>query len=707
MTVTAGRLRELAEAYGIALSYEGSDGIDREVPAGAVIAALAAFDVHVASDGDIEEALRSKQDGGWRRPLPPCTVVREGDTSRVTVRLPAGSAAKIRLRLENGDEVPLVSLEGSDGHREIDGVLVASGSFEVPGTVPCGYHDLELVSDGVASRGELIVVPRFLGLPKKLGDARIWGYAVQLYSVRSDASWGIGDLVDLADLAAWSAGQGAGYLLTNPLHASAPTVPVANSPYSPTSRRFVNPIYVRPEAIEGYADLPANVRARVDRLRTTLAEQLATTVTIDRDAIWTAKIAALQAIYDAGVPEPHRVDLDRFVAANDPMLHGFAVWCAVAEVHGPDRTAWPEELREPGSSGVSRFSTRYAARIDFHRWLQWVTDRQLTAAQTRAVEAGMTVGIVNDLAVGVDFHGAEVWADPGHYASGVTIGAPADAYNSLGQGWGLAAWRPDRLAESGYRPFRDLLRSILRSCGGLRVDHIMGLFRLWWIPGGNGPTDGTYVHYDHDAMVGILMLEAARSDALVVGEDLGTVEPWVREYLAERGVLGTSVAWFERGPDGGPLDADRYRALCMASVTTHDLAPTAGYLEGTHVAVRDRLGLLQRPLEAELAELTADLDRWRSFLRSAGHLTDGEGVDATEAEILALHRYLNSSPARVLCAALSDAVGDRVMQNQPGTVDEYPNWRVPLTGADGRPVRVEDLRASDRADRLAAVLDDG
>jgi 4-alpha-glucanotransferase len=243
----------------------------------------------------------------------------------------------------------------------------------------------------------------------------------------------------------------------------------------------------------------------------------------------------------------------------------------------------------------------------------------------------------------------------------------------------------------------------LRHAGGIRVDHVIGLFRLWWIPRGAGPKQGTYVRYDHEAMIGILALEAHRAGALVVGEDLGTVEPWVRDYLRERGILGTSILWFEFDwdGDGSPLKPELWREFCLASVTTHDLPPTAGYLAGDHVRLRDRLGILTRSLSEELAVDQAERQAWLDNLRSRGALQDHADVEET---VRALHRYLTWTPARLLCLALTDAVGDQQAQNQPGTIDEYPNWRVPLTGPDGSPVMLEDVFTSRRASALAAVI---
>lgn len=315
----------------------------------------------------------------------------------------------------------------------------------------------------------------------------------------------------------------------------------------------------------------------------------------------------------------------------------------------------------------------------------------------------MAVGIVHDLAVGVHPQGSDVFGSP-CYAGHISVGAPPDAFNARGQDWGLPPWRPDRLAATGYAPFRSLLRSVFRYAGALRIDHVMGLFRLWWIPEGAEPAEGTYVSYDGEAMLAILVLEAHRAGALVIGEDLGTVEPRVRRALARRGVLGTSVLWFERDWDGGgkPLAPGDWRADCLATVTTHDLPPTAAKLAGAHVELRDRLGLLTRPVEAERTEDAADTAEWLELLAGLGLDTEGE-----EAAVRALYAFLLRTPARLVGVWLPDAVGDRRPQNLPGTWDQYPNWRLPVADADGRPLTLEELAAAPRANALLRALRKG
>lgn len=516
-----------------------------------------------------------------------------------------------------------------------------------------------------------------------------WGFAVQLYSVTSCDSWGTGDLGDLRALATWSAREhGADFVLVNPLHAAEVRPPLTDSPYLPTSRRFANPAYLR------VADIPECDPAAIAGRAPSGAGEL-----IDRDASWTAKVTALERVYASGRSATRENEFAAFVVAEGDALHRFATWCALSERYGSDWTAWPAELQDPASAQAD------PARVRFFCWLQWVLEEQLARTQDDAVAAGMRIGVLHDLAVGVNPRGADAWSYRDVLASGVSVGAPPDDYSQLGQDWEQPPWRPDRLAELGYAPLRELFRAMLRHAGGLRVDHIIGLFRLWWIPAGQPALAGTYVHYDHEAIIGILLLEAHRAGAVLVGEDLGNVEPWVHTYLHERGVLGTSILWFESDEHGAPLPAQRWRRDCLASVTTHDIPPTTGYLAGEHVHLRDRLGLLTRPAAAELTAHEAAKQAWLDELIRAGVLAPPDAADEHRV-VVALHRYLTRTPSRLRCVALTDAVGERRTQNQPGTrADQHPNWRVPLAGPDGRRCTLEDVFTSPAVDEVIAAVD--
>lgn len=677
-------LTRLAALHGVATSYRPSP--DRTVPASAtaVTLALAALDVDTSTPVAVRAALDARESELRARLLPPTVVVWSGGPD------PAALAA-----LPEGTRL---SVSTEQGERREDVKLLPTGVHRLTATAP----------DGRTARAHLIVAPDRLPAP----PGRSHGLLVQLYSLLSRRSWGMGDLGDLRELADWAArALGAGFVQVNPLHAAVPGAPSDPSPYRPSSRRFPDPVHLRVEDVPEYAYVTEPERARTlareaERLRAAVLDDGAL---IDRDAVWELKLGALDLLHEVPLGPGRRAAYRDYLAEQGTALEDHATWCALAEVHGPDWHRWPEELRDPRSAATDRARTELMDRVDFHSRLTWLTDTQLTAAQHTARQAGMPVGIVHDLAVGVHPGGADAWAQRYHFARGMSVGAPPDAFNALGQDWGLPPWRPDRLADSGYAPFRDLLRGLFRYAGALRVDHVMGLFRLWWVPEGHPPTQGTYVHYDAEAMLAVLVLEATRAGGVVIGEDLGTVEPGVREALRERGVLGTSVLWFERDwtGDGRPLPPERWRADCLATATTHDLPSTAARLTGEHVELRDRLGLLTRPLEVERAEAAADTAEWLEVLSRLGLLgsTDGDtGTPAEEAEIQAVHRFLLRTPARMVGIWLPDAVGDRRPQNLPGTWDQYPNWRLPVADADGRPVTLEDLAASPRLHALIDVV---
>ena len=698
-------LGELAAAYDIATEYWDWQGRHVAVPAATIVSVLAALGVDAGTPEAAGQALAAHAFEPWTRMLPACLALREHRTAPVQVHVGHGDPVQVWIELETGERRDgLRQLEDWTPPREVAGRWIGQAAFEVPADLPLGYHTLAAASGSEHATMALIITPEWVGLPARLGPDRAWGLAAQLYSVRSEQSWAMGDLVDLEDLMVWSgAGYGADYLLINPLHAAEPVPPLEPSPYLPSTRRFSNPIYLRPERIPEYATADDRARAEIRRLRDELDERLELVETIDRNASWSAKRAALRVIH--GVPRtPGRDAAFRsFRVREGQGLVDFATWSVLYETYGPDPAQWPTGLQHPAGAGVDGFRAEHADEIEYCCWLQWVLDEQLGGAHRAGLRAGMRLGVMADLAVGVSRTGADAWALQDSFAQGMTVGAPPDPYNQNGQNWNQPPWRPDRLAETAYEPFRRLVAGVLRHAGGIRVDHVIGLFRLWWIPDGAGPTQGTYVRYDHEAMIGILALEAHRAGAVVVGEDLGTVEPWVRVYLRERGILGTSILWFEFDfdGDGSPLAPERWREYCLASVTTHDLPPTAGYLAGDHVRLRDDLGVLTRPLAEELAADEAERRAWLDNLQRRGLLAPDADETAT---IAALHRYLAETPCRLLALSLTDAVGDRRVQNQPGTVDEYPNWRVPLSGPDGRPMSLEEVLTSSRAADLAEIL---
>lgn len=530
----------------------------------------------------------------------------------------------------------------------------------LPRDLPPGYHTFE--ADG-AEPVMLIASPGRCPPPQR----RQWGWAAQLYAVRSRRSWGIGDLGDLAELSRWSSQLGAGMVIINPLHAAAPAAHQQPSPYFPASRCFRSPLYLRVEDIPGagevagIADLAASGRAlNAGRI-------------IDRDRVWELKSKALAEIFEAQGGED---SLDAFAASRGESLQLFATWCALAERHDGPWQKWPRELRSPSSPAVASFagSAGGMRRIRFHTWLQWQVEQQLATA------AGKGTALVQDLAIGVDPGGADAWMWQGCFAPEVRVGAPPDEFNTRGQDWSLPPWDPWKLRAAGYGPYVETIRAGMRSAGGLRFDHVMGLFRLWWIPAGNEPADGVYVSYPSSDLLDILALEAHRAGAYIIGEDLGTVEPEVRSELAARGVLSYRLLWFEeQRPDTWPLQA-------LGAVSTHDLPTVSGVWSGSDLRAQTALGL--KPNEEAGAALRRRLAQW-------GGARDG----ATSEEVVAAaYALLARAPSMLLSATLEDVCGVEERPNMPGTTHEWPNWRRAL------PLTLEDLEQLPSARAIAGLL---
>lgn len=380
-------------------------------------------------------------------------------------------------------------------------------------------------------------------------------------------------------------------------------------------------------------------------------------------------------------------------------LEDYATWCSIAEEHRG--VPWPEELAQGTRAAVDAWREEHSERILFHAWLQWVADEQLERAQRRMKDAGMSIGLMADLAVGVHPFGADSWALGPVMARGVSVGAPPDMYNQNGQDWSQPPWQPRALEAAAYLPFRDVVRAAVRHSGALRIDHILGLFRQWWVPAGHSPADGAYVHFDHEALIGILALEAHRAGAIVIGEDLGTLEPWVSDYLNERGILGTVVALFEKEHDGSPTPPEQYRADALVSVTVHDLPPTATYLAGDHIATRFELGLIGESADDEYGKSAHERQQIVDYVRGRDWMIE----DWEEEDLVAaVHRLALASPALLTSVALTDAVGERRSQNHPGTHTEYPNWRVPLADGNGEPVLLDDIFDHPRVKRLIKAI---
>ncbi len=564
------------------------------------------------------------------RPEPP-VVARPGDP------VPGGRSS---LVLENGET------------REVQDAF--------PADLPFGYHAM-IGSAGRSRR--LIFGPGRAHLP----DRRMWGWAVQVYSLRSERSWGMGDLDDLHRLTKWSRTElDAGFVLVNPLSAAAPTFPQQPSPYYPASRRFRNPIYLAVEKVPGATGVPEVEKAAQ------AGRALNSSPEIDRDEVWRLKLQALEYIWEIRRREPGP-DLETWVRAAGRPLQDFATWCVLSEEFGPGWRSWPEALRSPDDPQVAIFAAGHADRIQFYRWLQWLMERQVE-------NAGHGVALIQDLPIGVDPGGFDAWTWQDLLAQDVSVGAPPDEFNTRGQDWGLPPFIPWRLQDVAYEPFIETVRASMSAGGGLRLDHVMGLFRLWWVPNGSSPTDGAYVRYPSDDLLDIVALESWRAGALVVGEDLGTVEPGVREAMAERNILSYRLLWFEEN------DPTEWPEGAMAAVTTHDLPTVAGLWSGSDLDEQHRLGLT--PNEEGTLEI-------RRRLAAGAGLADGASV---EDAVAGAYGLLARAPSRLLTVALDDVVGAVDRPNIPGADGDRPNWSLPL------PVPLQDLEHQPSARAVTDTL---
>lgn len=531
---------------------------------------------------------------------------------------------------------------------------VLRGVEALPPDLPLGYHELTPRDGGPTTR--LVVSPGRCHLPPRL---RTWGWAVQLYATRSNESWGIGDLGDLGRMATWARREGAGMLTVSPLHAPGPAFPQQTSPYYPSSRRFRNPLHLRVEDVPGASD----AGAELDRLAS-FGRALNADRHIDRDAVWRLKHDALELVFRRFKGDPM---LDAYLVDQGESLLQFATFCAIAEEHGNCWATWPSELRRPEGVAVAQYAEEHAERVGFHAWLQWLLDVQLQDASA--------IALVHDLAVGFDPGGADAWAWQDLLALDMRVGAPPDEFNERGQDWGLPPFVPWKLRASGYRPFIETVRSAFRHAGGLRVDHVMGLFRLFWIPedaasATNGQSGaGTYVRYPSSDLLDIIALESHRARAVVVGEDLGTVEDSVRHELWERQVLSYRLLWFE------PNEPEHWPERALAAVTTHDLPTVPGVWTGADPqagSMRDRL-------------------------------RERAGVDdAAQLDVVVQHAYraLGRAASAVVVGTLDDALGVTERPNVPGTVDDA-NWSTAL------PLPLEEVETDPRVEAVGRALAEG
>jgi 4-alpha-glucanotransferase len=585
-------------------------------------------------------------------------------------RPPASTLATIQAAMDLGSSVVAEVIVVRDGERPMIGpaeLELEDGTTRVvdgqlPADVPHGYHQIK--RKGVPA-GRLIVAPFACHLPS---DLRGWGWAVQLYASRSRRSWGIGDLADLRRLGTWAKSTGAAFSLISPLAAPIPVLPQQPSPYFPSTRLFRSPLYLSVDEVPGAREIngfPGIAR----KARTLNRDRL-----IDRDAVFRLKMSVLETLWSK-VRERQDREFDRFVSEQGAVLSQYATFCALSEQYGGGWHSWPAELRHPDAAAVRRAARDEATanRIRFHQWLQYQLDRQLARASA-------ALPVMQDLPIGFDADGADGWAFQDALAHGISVGAPPDEFNTRGQNWGLPPFVPGKLRAAGYEPFVQTIRASLRHAGGLRIDHVMGLFRLFWIPLGAEPAQGAYVRLPASDLLAIVALESERARAVIVGEDLGTVEAETRTELAARRILSYRLVWFEKSPPS------TFPEQALSAITTHDLPTVSGLWTGSDLEAQHAL------------KLAPNEEGTREIHERVAKMTKASPKTPVATVIARLHRVLATAPSRLLTATLDDAMAVAERPNMPATTNQWPNWSIPL------PKPIETLKTNPLAASIARAL---
>lgn len=705
-------LIHLARLVGLATSYIGMSDDYHEIDDDVLKALLGALGVDAHDDDAIDDSVVRILRERHGRLVAPTVLHVVGKEDRVLLNTGIMQIPSATITLENGDEYQGALEPGAgDGSQayEVDGKFVATASITIPADLPMGYHTLHVSVGDRTQDATLISAPERIPMLPAMEHDQLWGWMAQLYSIRSAGSWGVGDFEDLKTLMVDSHSKtGADFMLVNPLHACEPVAPLTPSPYLPISRRFINFTYIRPEAIEEYAGLGDDLKSQIGELHAQAEPLNGDAQIIDRDSMWRVKMHALWLIFKAGRSEERQKAFDDYKSTSAEGLEAYATWCLCYDKWGApngEESNWERKFNR-NSPEIANLRKQYPDTLDFYRWLEWIAAEQLSSAQQAAKDAGMHIGIMSDMAVGVHPSGADVWWNPERFAKGATVGAPPDMFNQQGQNWSQPPLSPINLETTGYEAYRNMVHGMFARAGAVRIDHILGLFRLWWIPENRSAMDGAYVYYDSDIMLGVLAIEASRAGGVVVGEDLGVVPDHVADSLSSHGILGCAVEWFEQC-DGVFRAPSQWRPYALASVNTHDLPPAAGYLEYEHVKIRERLGLLTGPAEEFEASAKAEQDAMLAMLVEQGYLDAdfAEHREDHEADIVdALYRALKGSPCKLLAASITDAVGEKRAQNQPGTNNEYPNWRIPLADAKGNVVPLETLFDTPGAQRFAQIF---
>jgi 4-alpha-glucanotransferase len=706
-------LDRLAGLAGIEEGWWDFFGTYRQVPAETKRAFLAAMGFAVEDEAALAASLAEFETRPWRRWLEPVQVASERDGAPTIV-------ISIPDPLEDADFAWTVAEEDGATHhgqfrprslpmveeRGVNGVWTRRHAFRLPGPLQPGVHTLTLEAAGSLAAMTLIVAPARAHQPESMeqGDQKLWGFATQLYSLRSARNWGIGDFTDLAELGRQAAPLGAAAVGVNPLHALFPTRPERFSPYSPSGRAFVNVVYIDVEAVPDFAESVEAKRffASPGTQARIAAAQNARLV--DYPNVGALKLTLLELCWKhfnrthLGAEASERGQAFRaFQRAGGRAAERFATFEALQDHitrQSPDKAYWrhwPAEYQDPESQAVAAFAEANRERVAFFWYLQWLADQQLAAAQAACRDGGMAVGIYRDMGVGIADDGAEAWGNQTLLCLGVSVGAPPDPLNLAGQDWGLVPFNPVTLREAAYRPLLDVLQANMAHAGAMRLDHAMSLQRLYWVPRGMKADQGAYVRYPVADLFGLVTLASRRAGCLVIGEDLGTVPDGFRPRMEEAAILGYRLMVFEKKEGEVYKRPDEITASALVSVGTHDLPSLPGWWQGIDIASRQRLGLYPDPAMGE--------QEWQGRERDRSHLVaaiaeqgllPGDfpvGAELTPAQAAALcvavYAYLDRSPAKLLMVQFEDVLGLVLQMNLPGTTDQHPNWRVRYPAATG------------------------
>jgi len=697
-------LRHIAGSVGIATRHVDALGVVHEPDEETLSRLITGFGL----PSDPKQAAEALAAEGRVAPfgLSPVHIVAQEEPGPVlTLRLPSQShGVEWHCRLEDGAQI--------EGRSE-------GAELRLPAGLPLGYHRLAITGTGAGASAEigLVVAPDSCHLGDALQPgARSWGLTAQLYGLRGARDWGIGDFGDLATLGRAVGRLGVGAVGINPLHALFAAEPRHFSPYSPSSRVWLDYLYIDVTAVPGFAE---------DSAAQGLAPPAAVVAArgaglVDYAAVAALKRPVLEALYrrfrarERGGGSALGAAFRAFRREGGAALAAFATFEALHEHFtqggGPfSWHEWPAQMRDPNSAEVAKFARAHARRVRFFQFLQWQADQQLGAAAAAGREEGLGIGLCRDLAVGVNPNGAEAWADRELVVPGAAIGAPPDLLSRAGQNWGLAPINPLALRRRGFAPLIAALRANMRHAGILRIDHVMSLQRLYWIPSGLPATLGAYVNYPFRDLLRLVALESHRQSCAVIGEDLGTVPEGFRETMQRANVLSYRVFIFERRGDGSFIPPGDYPPLSAASAATHDLATLKGFWLGQDILWRRRLQLYpdtaaeaseaeerrrdrQKLLEALAGEGLLMPERFGEFLSAEGE--PAYSLDLGEA-ILA---YLARSRARLMLVQIEDVAGEAEQANLPGTTEAHPNWRRRL------PSSIEELCAGPEMARVAALV---